>query len=94
MCWVLRLEQNEFGDSGYFCLAGPDGITEASFWLTRDKWADGVSIETDETNGHRYLLVREDSEEFTTEEIDDNVADAFVRLFEKINERLGPSSGT
>jgi hypothetical protein len=27
MCWVLRLEQNEFGDSGYFCLAGPDGIT-------------------------------------------------------------------
>jgi len=126
MCWVLRLEQNEFGDYGYFCLAGPDGITvrkqpgglmqrfiteedarrtaqwlrktykiddehvtpellahetEASFWLTRDKWADGVSIETDETNGRRYLLVREDSEEFTTEEIDDNVADAFVRLF-------------
>jgi hypothetical protein len=129
---------NEFGDGGYFCMVGPDGIvvreelgglvqrfateedargvarhlrkkfaigeehitpemraheTEGSFWLTCDEWADGISIETEDASGRRYLLVREDGEEFTTGDIDDNVADALVRLLAKFNQRLGPIGG-
>jgi len=133
MAWVLRLEENELGQSGYFSARGGDGVrfceqlsgmvnrfstekqaqkaalylhrkfgipkeritielvaheSTASFWLGDGEWPDGISVEHYEKTGQRYLLIRQDGEEFTTDDLDDKAADALVRLFEKLNRRL------
>jgi hypothetical protein len=63
---------------------------EASVWLGTDECPDGMSLEIFAKSGKRFLLIRDDEEEFTTDDIDDNVADAIVRIFDKLNRRLYP----
>ncbi len=60
-----------------------------SLWLGDCEWPDGISVDQ-LANGERYLLVRDDAEEFTSDNLDENVADAIVRLLEKIKRRLAP----
>jgi hypothetical protein len=58
-----------------------------SLWLGDTEWPDGISVEQSE-NGKRYLLIRDDGEEITTEDLGDNAADALVRVLDKIRKAL------
>jgi hypothetical protein len=62
-----------------------------SLWLDDAEYPDGLSIEQMDS-GKRYLLVRDDGEEFTTDDLDENVADAIVRVLEKIKRRPTPKN--
>jgi hypothetical protein len=130
--WVLRFEENDSGDAGYFCFFGPGGILtrrelsgpvarshsekEArkcsrwiqkkfgvdaehiqleeivhekvkSCWLSDGDDPDGISVELSERDGKRFLYVCDSGEGFTGE-LDENMADALVRVLDKINHRL------
>lgn len=60
-----------------------------SLWLDDREWPDGLSVEQLE-DGTRYLLIRDDGVESTVDDLEEDVADAIVRVLEKIKRKLAP----
>ena len=67
--------------------------TTASFSIGTGKYPDGMSLERGEKTGKRFLVISQDGEECTTDDLDDNAADAIVRVFEKLNASLRQTKG-